>query len=769
MRSQSEPRLAVHRALYPLPFTLYPLPFTPPFPLYLFIIMIKKEIANYFEKIAKSIEQKRLKEAFDVLTYLLSKLQNWQLKERLNDLEDIYKRMLTYLTEGVHDPDREKVFNDLLRSVYQVIDSVELQIKTNLDSSYFFDQRRFYLSNNTTSPDEWIRLLEDVTGKITLLSLLDEEEKTEEWIQTEKQKEEIIRNIFYAVLLSEPWRPDTGKKWSDVLNNQLNPTTLSCLIISALTLNLMEIFDEQKALLLFESAENKNEEIRQRALTGIVLFLRKYDNRLYLYPAINNRLQHLAEAPGFGIQIRQILLQFIFSRETEKISRRITDEIIPEMLKKSPIIKGKFNFDDWFNDTGMEERNPEWQNLIKEAGVEEIMQEISELQQEGADVMHSSFIHLKQYPFFREWSNWFIPFTILSDYLNNEEMKGLAQTLKKSTMVCNSDKYSLFLTVMQMPESSRKMTLEQLSIESDAVQEMLKEESITDSKRINTITRQYIQDLYRFYKAYPRRKDFIDIFELKPEFYQVPSIAQLIDNKEDLTIIGEFYFNKNYFEEAADVFDSLLLNNPDSNELYQKKAYCLQMQGRLEEALEVYLKAELFSSNNPWIIKKLAHCYRLLKQPEEALSYYKKAEQLNPSNLSVQLNIGHCHLELRNYEEALKCYFKVEYLDKNKEKAWRPIAWCSFLIGKYEQAWDYFQKIMETTLNATDYLNAGHTQLAMRNNKEAVRLYGLSLKSPGNSTEKFLESFANDVPELIRAGIKKEDIPFILDRIMYDV
>lgn len=730
--------------------------------------MIKQEITGYLKKIAQSLEQKRLKEAFDILMFLLSKLQDWHLKEKLNELEDIYKRMLTYLTEGIHDPEREKVFYDLLRSIYQVADLVELQIKTNLDPAYFYDRRRFFLSGNACSQEELIQSLDDVMGKITLLNLLEEEENNSDRIQTERQKEEIIRDIFYSVLFTEPWHPDTFRKWSEVLNNQLYPVTLSCLVITGSTLSLLETFDEQKALLLFDAAENRNEEIRQRALTGIVLFLRQYDKRFALYPALSSRLQHLAEDSSFVRQIRQILIQFIFSRETEKISRRITEEIIPEMLKKSSQLNSKLRMEDLLNETGVEDRNPEWQNLIKEAGVEEKMQEISELQLEGADVMHSSFSQMKNYPFFREWSNWFIPFVVPPDFLNNKEMNGLAQTLVKSTMVCNSDKYSLFLTVHSMPEVARKMALEQLSIESEAVQDMLKVELNTDSKRINFIIRQYIQDLYRFYKAHPRKRDFNDIFEQKPEFYQIPSIAHLIDNKEDLFIIAEFYFSKDYFEEAAHIYTRLLKEDPNNSELYQKKAYCLQMQNRLEEALDSYLKAELLNADNSWIIKKIAHCYRLLKQAEKALVYYKKAEQLKPGNLSVQLNTGHCYLELKNYDEALKSYFKVEYLDKNRQKAWRPIAWCSFLTGKYEQAWEYFKKIMETNPKATDYLNAGHTQWAMGNNKEAVRLYVLSLKSPENSIEKFTESFTNDISDLIQAGIKEEDIPFFLDRIMYD-
>lgn len=82
---------------------------------------------------------------------------------------------------------------------------------------------------------------------------------------------------------------------------------------------------------------------------------------------------------------------------------------------------------------------------------------------------------------------------------------------------------------------------------------------------------------------------------------------------------------------------------------------------------------------------------------------------------------------------------------------------------------DYFNRIMESNPNATDYLNAGHVQWAMGDIKETIRLYGLSLQSPENSVEAFRESLTNDIPDLINAGVKKEDIPFILDRLMYDL
>jgi len=306
------------------------------------------------------------------------------------------------------------------------------------------------------------------------------------------------------------------------------------------------------------------------------------------------------------------------------------------------------------------------------------------------------------------------------------------------------------------------------SADSSAIQAMLQEEMPDNpTDKIHPEARLYIQDLYRFYKLFYRHNDFDDIFEIEPEFYRIPSIAQFISNMESQTIIGEYYFQKNHFTEAIEIFEQLLQENPNNETFLQKKGYCLQMSGNMEEALSAYLKAELINSNNSWTIKKLAYCYRVLKQPQEALEYYRKAAAFNPDSLSIQLIIGHCYLELKDYSEALKSYFKVEYLSKNKEKAWRPIAWCSFLTGKYNEATDYYAKILEGSPNAIDYLNAGHVKLAMGNNKEALNLYHKALNSQGDSLEKFLESFTADIPDLLQAGVKPENIPILLDCLKY--
>jgi hypothetical protein len=60
-------------------------------------------------------------------------------------------------------------------------------------------------------------------------------------------------------------------------------------------------------------------------------------------------------------------------------------------------------------------------------------------------------------------------------------------------------------------------------------------------------------------------------------------------------------------------------------------------------------------------------------------------------------------------------------------------------------------------------------QLATGNNKEALNLYRQALSAQGDSYEKFLESFSADVPDLLQAGVKQENIPILLDCLMYGI
>jgi tetratricopeptide (TPR) repeat protein len=344
------------------------------------------------------------------------------------------------------------------------------------------------------------------------------------------------------------------------------------------------------------------------------------------------------------------------------------------------------------------------------------------------------------------------------------------EALDRAPVLCNSDKYSFCFSIQSLPKENREFMIQGIHAEMDQLKELEEDEELTQpGRKAEFISNQYIQDLYRFYKLFPRKTDFEDIFNWRFDFYNKIALGDIL--REDVKVlrnIAEYYFAKNHFEEATEVF-GYLLEQEKNGELYQKIAYCYQKLGDFEKALDGYLKAELYDINRLWNLKKIALCYRNLKHPDKALEYYKAAEKIDSESLNTQLNIGHCLLELSEYDEALKCYFKVEYLAPGNKKVWRPIAWCSFLTGKKEQAEKYFQQLVEDEPGKHDYMNMGHVQWSLGNRKSALDYYKKSISKDGFSEAEFLNVFEEDLPYLLSQGIESEDVPIMLDQLRYSL
>lgn len=716
--------------------------------------MTLQEINKAYNRIIGSLDSKELKNAFDSIQSLISGSREISFQDKLNELQDTYKYMLRYRIEGAKDPMQEQIYNRIQTSSYELADRIRNKALAIESPLAFYSRRRsLQVQPNVTFENLHLQLSKHyATGN-------------------RAEYDAMLIVLFNKIWVSDPFTIEETAVIKNILFDNELPFTAGCQIVSALMLGLQAAFDSEKLMLLFDAANHENEEIKVRALISILLTLYFYRKRTALYPQITNRLDALSETPGFTKAIRTITLRFILARETEKITRKLQNEIIPEMMKLSPKISNKINLKDITPEQLGEEMNPEWENIFADSSLGKKMEEFSELQQEGADVMHSTFVHLKSFPFFRELSNWLLPFTTehssFGDRFNqNNGEKLMLDSMTLAAFMCNSDKYSLYFSMMQLPEEAKKMMMNQFDSQATEMIQQNKEELISKRGKLEAITGQYIQDLYRFFKIYPGHLDFNDIFSMPLDFHNLSILRPYISDEESLSSIAEFYLRKNYFSDALTIFNQLAETNQDSDILFQKIGYCKQMNDDLRGALDAYLRADLLNPGSKWVIRRIAGCYRSLKEPEEALKYYRRYEKLNPDNLSITISIGHCYLELRNYSEALKCFYKVDYLDGNN-KAWRPIAWCSFLTGKYDQARNYYKKILSNQPNTQDLLNAGHTEWALQNIKGAIEFYRQAVEKENRDFYKFQEEFNQDIPDLIVAGIEDTEISLMMDQLRY--
>ena len=706
--------------------------------------------------ITYALNRKELKTAFDDLRTCINQTKQHCFLEKLDKLEETYINLLRYRTLGVNDPMQESIYQNMLISTYALNDALCSVVLTKESSTVYYTKRRM-LEQGTHA---------DYPSLHAMLT-------TSHEVYNQTQFDAATASLFTKVWATDPLTDTEQTALEAIVSDAALPYTVNCMLVSALMLSLQHRFDSKRLLLLFKTAHQKNLEIRIRAIVSLLIVLSVYNKRTSLYPFIADLLDELALDTDFSVTVRQIILKFIGSYDTEKITKKLQEDILPTMMKFSPKLNNKLNLGEFSNENGQDEFNPEWQQELEDSGVSDKLKQFSEMQLEGADVMHSSFVHLKSYPFFTEVNNWFLPFSPTHSSVENNSMftgtdKELIATITKSSFICNSDKYSIFFSLIALPPEYRKMVAGEINNEASE-SKRAKYEASGNRGASEIILSQYIQDLYRFFKIYPRHLDFNDPFAALFNVQAVPLFKKYISDTESLSILAEYYLAKEHYNEAFPLFNELAASNPLDASLFQKIGFCHEMAHAQPLALAAYLHADLLNPRSKWNIRKIAKTYKALNQPSEALVYYKRLNEFSPNSIPSILNIGQCYLSLKNSAEALNYFFKADFIDSQNMKVWRAIAWCSFLTNKFEQAERYYAKIVSKKANIHDYINAGHTAWVLKKLTESIQYYTAAIALEGNDFYAFQAAFEEDIPDLIQAGVMEDEIPLLLDQLRYSI
>jgi len=230
---------------------------------------------------------------------------------------------------------------------------------------------------------------------------------------------------------------------------------------------------------------------------------------------------------------------------------------------------------------------------------------------EGADVYMSAFANLKHFDFFKDFQNWFTPFYPdheVVDEIFRDEVLGpgtneLAEALYKTPFICNSDKYSLILNLKYLPSSQKSMMLKVFRMELEGLQQLDDEDAMTDpTKKFRINVTQYLQDIYRFFKLSPYKREFEDIFTGKLDIYNSEFFRMTCNAQEAEAGLADYFFSKDFYDDALALYLKQVKEKPDDALLYEKMGYCCQEIGDFESALRYYKRAELID-RKVWTIK----------------------------------------------------------------------------------------------------------------------------------------------------------------------
>lgn len=736
--------------------------------------MTLQDIKKFKERIGALLDQRRLRQASAEMDAVARGEQAWAVADKLEKTEQSYAYMLRYMADGAADPERDKVYDGIVNDLYSSLDDLAMRLERADNPSLYFSTLRLRALRGAQM--EIPALLEqyaESSAQGSIFELLSTGASADDK-QKRQHAEHLLSDLFVSIWATPTMsNADYDAIASALAGSSISPNAKTN-IVWAITLGLLAKYDKKRMLMLISAYMGDSDmRVTSAALIGLLLGLWMYRTRP-LPGKVAAALAAAKEHDGWHSDLRLAFIEMIRARDTERINRKIRDEVIPDMMNLRPEIMEKFKGGPIENqDLSSLQENPEWQELLDRNGISDKLKELTEIQMEGGDVMMSTFSHLKQFPFFNEIGNWFLPYDPSHTAVEEEaaSLGVVSDMIEKAKFFCDGDKYSFVLAMKMVPEQQRRMMTSQFMSQSDSIYDSMRENASMNRpdarrKEVNL----QMQNLYRFFKLFRRKNEFFDPFNSGINLIAVPALESEFVDLDLLQVVAEFYFKLKYWDDALGVFRHMEEIVPGDAQRYQKMGYCCEKLGKTAEAIDYYQRAELLDADSRWTRRRIAACYRQLGNKEKAIEYYSLLSEQDSGDLQSALLLGYVYIENDELQKAIKQFYKVEFLDEKSTKSWRPLAWTLFLTGDFDASRRYYGKILQDSPTAVDYLNMGHVALAAGDARSAINHYGLYLQNVASPTvETLSKAIEGDADALKRTGVDISVLPLVIDAVAYSL
>lgn len=683
-----------------------------------------------YKRTINKLDERHLGEALELLQELANVLGDWKLLDEVADVNSAYGLLLYYMEQGNNDPAREQQHTNFIATCYNIAEKAaqtERALVTGTSarmrsiSEILKDMENLELKNITSEPCE-----EDANKHV-----------------------ELYTELFNASYDSFLWNDEAAAQAQEVIDSALIAENDKILMTSGLFINCLQAFDARKIIFFADNYSTATSSmLRIRMLVAVAFTLYTYRNRLFAYPVITSKLKDLCNNPRFTIDMQNLQKLIIESLSTHEVDRKMREEIIPAMLKSHNFNPEKFGIDSLEE---ISESNPEWKNFEQQVG------KLAELEAAGADIYYSTFSTLKRYPFFNNAANWLYPFEEnhpgIPKQIRKTGLKGIANALLKSDVLCDSDKYSFCMLTTQMTDGQVNMIISQLP-EMGGYDTAIAQTS-------ESTCRNYLRNLFRFFYLYSGKSKPANPFETDMSLLDCNELAEAFKDKTEINKISAYAIKKGKYDMAISF---LLLSETKGfadSEVYQELGFCYQKKKSYFDAIAAYEKANALSGDSKWTLQHLAQTNRIVGNYKDALNYYRLLETAKGEDAKIAFRCGECLVHLESYDDAMHEFFKAEYLNPDMTAATRAIAWCSILTDDIKQARKYYDKLLLKEEQGEDLLNAGHAAWIDGDTKAAVELYSRAYAEL--KREEFLKRMQSDKEILKTHGISNYDITFMSD------
>lgn len=742
--------------------------------------MTKKELDSLRTDIIRYLKENRLRDAMMALDNASRAELMFDINDKVMRLQQTYAYMLSYMTAGADDPQRPKMLRDLISDLFILTDLLTVNILSRETPTLYYNVRRFIKRQGSEyGVEEGIgKWRESLRRRRSMSSLFAHASQRDADIRT--LSETVESELFNLIWTSFPIKKADAESLVSLICDVETPYDSAVRLVSALGLALLEFCDpvviEALCQIYSETADKDDAQSRGisiNALIFLITALYKYSYQT-LPSSTKARFEALQDTKSWRSDVHNLFMELVRARDTERIRKTLQDEIIPGVISMRPEIEKKIrDLGETSTDGGSIENNPEWEELLAKSEIGDKLKELNEMQMEGSDVFMGTFSHLKNFPFFNDVINWFTPFSedsaVASKVTSQKpQLMDFVSMINDFPFLCDSDKYSMLLSVDMMPDSS--LLSDQLNQYRDHIQEIKGHTAgITDREQRRTVIRNYIHNFYRFVNLFRRKGEFYNIFKSEMNLVKVPLLKDSLEDPDLLKLVGEFYFLHKYYKDSLAAFTALDEMGEFDATIYQKMGYAYEKIGQTDNAIRYYEQADLLDGSSRWVKMHLAASYKNSDRLNEAIEIINVLNGEYPEDYDISMLSGYTFVSADNYREALKHFYKAEFLRPGSKNVLKAIAWSLFMIKDFARAENYYQRLLLLSPDAEDYLNMGHVALAKSNFKEAINYYKIYMVNGQKDKEMFFSAMENDRPQLVRVGIGNDTVSLIADAMFYEL
>ena len=713
------------------------------------------------EEVYVCLTERNLSQALMAMEVFISSYAGPGDAERLYAIQADLQLMSDYWKRGFKDPQLPNLYDNLLRRLYVLYTDVALAYQMK-HSTYLTDvNARLSLTTHDWSVQVLKEALEEYVAEGAMLALEPLHTQAEKKKALHQRHHQLIADWFDRLWLSGSWTEGQAAAMEEILLSPTIDTNDQQLLVSAIMLAALNHFDIAKFKVLLAVYRNATDmAVRQRALVGWVLSLNE-DIFPSLYGEEKKMLDELLEDKAVCQELVQLQHQIILCINAEKDNRTIQQEIMPDLIQNSNFRVTRNGIEEIEESSLDDILHPDEEERRMEQ-VEESFQRMQQMQKQGSDIYFGGFSQMKRFSFFQEICNWFIPFYIdhpgIADVAEKFQNNKFLHSLINVGPFCHSDKYSFILAFNQVLNHIPKNLWEMLERGEASVSELTPEESNSAAY----IRRTYLQDLYRFFRIYPYRKEFTSPFEPFRYLFLAKTVFSRTHIEAYFNDMAAFLIKQKRTNEAALVLENCGEARWDFRH-YMMCGYLLQHNrydfGKEKDAKFCYRKALEQEPENEKALQGYARALFDQEAYQEALEVYDKLLTINAGKKSYLLNRAVCLTKLRRYGDALKDLYRLNFESSDDVNVNRVLAWTLTCDGKYEQAEKIYDQLLKGQSQSEDLLNYGYCLWLGGHVDDAADCFHRYLK---DSKELKTSIIDNERTLLLEKGITEPEMQMML-------